>query len=883
MKRFFSKLTSAVLCIGLTFTTASALELSKPDYEPMHPKIVSDTLTQYAPWLSNFHLRTEERKAAGKRGGMSAQRIICYDVSPIDTNFHVAGVDTNGIIYSSDGGNNWSFSSVGIKARTAKDVAFDPYHDGVVYTILMTSLGGTYDDALKSKEYGGIFVSHDNGFSWEQKNDGILLQGTDVSDDMICFDKKGNAYVFLNDGVLKSSDQGETWTNLGAVVSTSATAEGLWVSDDGKTILSANSQSGIVGTVDGGRKWKTYGPFVDGALIKLASFAVDPDDSSHWYATDSGNYAGQLFETIDFGKTWTNLGKIFTGWNSRFSNITFGARNSAGIRRMFISGFNTARGFRYSDDGGKTWDEVPFSKVDPFARGSYTSGAFAVNPLDDKKIYYASDDSILSSDDNGDTWHEHTGGYSGHTARNYTFDKDGYLYAAMHDFAFFQTNQPFEADDNGDYPITVTMHDEAYGGNKTMPRWSGAQTCGDVDVDPRDSNRILASVGKYGDMIITESRDGGKTWKHIEATVPLKRSRVPEVNFHDDDPDTIYTSFFISRDNGVTWEATPCMISDVCKSNNDYVVGYGDGKVWMSKDRGITWTTVDEPLSPWGMIYDIEDPDTVWISCQSGNIVKISDGEMIVLGEENGLGDQRLYQIAQNPFNPAHLLACGTPVASISGYGVFESYDYGESWHIVAGTDLGSADWYSVIFNPNERTAVLGSYMGTFIYDYDKYRDYLEKNGDEISMIDSYADGKMQDGSDCVLGNLNGVKNSLHPDELYMEFNRRNEEKYTRAVLVVNVKVCAGGILSVYSYSGTGTNTDDIKLIAEERVIYNTDKQKISVDITDYYRGVTESGANPKLMIKYDVTNNRYQSNGKLMNVVCAGKGGAYSPYIKLQ
>ena len=407
---------------------------------------------------------------------------------------------------------------------------------------------------------------------------------------------------------------------------------------------------------------------------------------------------------------------------------------------MFISGAFTSRGYRYSDDEGRTWKEVLFSVSDSFAKGSYTSGAFDVYDNDKNKIIYASDDGILSSDDNGNTWSEHSGGFSGHCVRNFSFTDDGRMYGAMHDFADFNTNERFVADSNGDYPTSVSMHDAVSLGNETVPRWSGSQTCGDVDVDPDNPNHIIASIGKYGDMIIEESSDGGQTWVQHLDTVPSVRSRVNEVKFSRSNSSVVYTSFFITRDGGETWQNTPCMIMDVKSGENDYVAGYKDGKVYLSDDVAYTWRTIDVPYEPWNMKFDTNDSTSIWLACGTGNIVKITGENVTVLGKQNGLGGERLYQVAQNPFDSNHLIACGTPIYPVEGKGLYESLDGGENWHIVPGIP-GAKGLYSVEFNPNERSAVVGSYMGTFIYNYDEFKKYLDTQNTIVRKSEISIDG----------------------------------------------------------------------------------------------------------------------------------------------
>ncbi len=162
--------------------------------------------------------------------------------------------------------------------------------------------------------------------------------------------------------------------------------------------------------------------------------------------------------------------------------------------------------------------------------------------------------------------------------------------------------------------------------------------CWDVEVDPRDPDRVIATSfydGRVNSLAgINVSTDGGETWIHpATATAPdgsytsaVRRSEPSAygIAFDPDDPDSVYvgtnTGLAVSRDAGVTWEwidPTPGTIADEVWD----VVVHDDGIVDLvgadghqrSADGGTTWTTATGLGLPSGVGSIAVSPDEPYV------------------------------------------------------------------------------------------------------------------------------------------------------------------------------------------------------------------------------------------------------------------------------
>ena len=141
--------------------------------------------------------------------------------------------------------------------------------------------------------------------------------------------------------------------------------------------------------------WRMIGP--DGGNVR--SLAYDPSNPNHILL---GTSSGQLFASHDGGNSWELFAHFRLGEDYVFDHIVFDPTNPATI---YVAGwglFNDTEGgvFR-SDDGGKTWRELP-------GVHGKSIRALAMAPSDHNNLVIGALDGVFRSRDGGATWQRMT-------------------------------------------------------------------------------------------------------------------------------------------------------------------------------------------------------------------------------------------------------------------------------------------------------------------------------------------------------------------------------------------------------------------------------------------------------------------------------------------
>jgi photosystem II stability/assembly factor-like uncharacterized protein len=185
--------------------------------------------------------------------------------------------------------------------------------------------------------------------------------------------------VSVGDGIYKSSDGGNTWTNMGLPNSERITkilvdpkaGDTVYACVPGK-LWSDSADRGLYKTSDGGKSWSLI---LKGANLSTgcSSISLDPKDSN-----------------VLFAALWDFRRK---GWTFRSGGDSASAPSGSGLYR--------------SADGGKSWTEVTESANKGFPQKPYGRIAVAVAPSDAKIVYAfveSTESALFRSDDGGKTW-----------------------------------------------------------------------------------------------------------------------------------------------------------------------------------------------------------------------------------------------------------------------------------------------------------------------------------------------------------------------------------------------------------------------------------------------------------------------------------------------
>ncbi len=673
--------------------------------------------------LVNYTFGEPKTLGTMHRGQERAQMVYAIAISPTNLNKILIGSDCQ-IIYSSvDGGKTSFVSAENIGSNGINYLTYYPADDNIAFALVSTT-----NQAINSGAYkkgSGVYKSTDSGKTWERKDcdiisglvnavPSLMVWGSPMENGVLPLYVAGNN----NSGIWRSYDVGETWECIYEGVSSNH------IEARGEMII-VSTGSDIIVSYDRGDTWESAAGSLKG--LTCESTTVDPANTDHWIAgTKDPNISGwncNIWETFDKGKTWTYIAcrddlKINNFWGVKYGPLDK-KTNSA---RLYLMGNQNQYVHRYSDDHGRTWVRPIYYQSDTYTT---ITGGYWMVPLAFCEGYpdvvISGLENVALSYDRGTTFHNVAYARSGARASQFWFDPDepGHMYISHIDTAIRKTIP------QGDewYPIT-------YG----EPMWSGdcfnMHTNYGVLVDPTNKDRVIIAQGNWtGQHTMYESLDGGLNYKYkpehtLYAITPY---------WHAQDPNVIYAGNERSDDGGRTWKSIPMVINAVAPSNNDIVYSQSNNTVYMSEDRGETWTRVVQRVQGTDngkeIRVDMDDPYRIYVGTNQTNlwIINTKTGEMKNKTESSGLvrtsiigQNISIEGIAQNPRNHDHIIVGGRGFVNAEPTpGIYESFDRGETFRLIKMPP--PADIWEIEFHPTRPQVFIATSGGTFVYEYENY------------------------------------------------------------------------------------------------------------------------------------------------------------------
>ncbi|MBQ8391495.1 MAG: hypothetical protein IJX50_02990 [Clostridia bacterium] len=810
MKKFISLITAlailstCVFAAPVKYTDPALMESTEEAFYEPYP--IKSTATRYTPWLTMYHMQRKVDADKGLRGGEGGQMIMSAAVSPVNPNLVLFGTDMGGLWRSVDGGENWYSVTDNINMRAVMGIEFHPTKENLVYCI-QSAKGTGLAKSLKNTSMDGLYRSKDGGRTWEQVLHALFLVNG-ASQELIQFDDNGNVYVLSREGVYKSTDDGENWKCIGTPdastdvdndenyedsndsegnevtvdTSTSGGVFALWVSGDGKTLVTATSTSGISLSTNGGTSWvsKNVSTNSTGAY----SIAVDPKDTTHWYAIFTGE-SSRVYETKNSGTSWSAINSDYYADKNKAMVVKISYPGNGNTRRLHLVYTNAAHQYRYSDDNGTNWyrsDNIAAVNEDTFTQSTgYNTEALEICSSNPDIVFFSYGDVMYKSTNGGKTFFWSNAGYSGNYANGFVFDSKGRLWIPFTDRGMAVTDTAYS---KGSYPTATKTTDNG--------------TIGAVGIDPTNENNIYITKGGWSNQTLYKSTNGGSTWavvKDSSGNAIQYTSACKVIKFHSDYANNgiIYAGKYKSSDFGKTWTALSYNIWDISPIDSNLLFSVSGKNVMFSIDAGATWSAIDTRYdetvfsAPRAIEADHFDKTVCWVTGYGGYVFRCTTaGGVTSYSNANGLtplGDvtNSIDAIVQDPNDANHLIA-GTngPDGKTKTTGLYETYDGGKTWHVVKG--LPSArNIQSLEFTPAGDEVLIGTCsQGTMIYDFNTYKKYLDgtltvDKSDEI-LLESDADKYrvMVDGS--TLSFAENETPYLANDEIYMPVKKLMEE-----------------------------------------------------------------------------------------------------------
>lgn len=241
--------------------------------------------------------------------------------------------------------------------------------------------------SLRGTNTGGVFKTENSGQDFKQMvkiDEEQNISSVSISDLAISDNDPNIIYAATaSNGLFKSSNAGETWTQLfsGSTIHSLVLERGS--SDTLYAAITVNGRGKIFKTTDGGTNWKDIYSEAK-SKVDVQVLAIDNFSSSTIYAGDS---QGVLFRSSDRGDSWSVIHRTeqpisFIRMSRTSSSKLYYASGSA----LFVT-----------TNGGVSFDLLEFKF--PERKSNITS--LVVDPRNDNIVYLGSERSIIKSVDGG--------------------------------------------------------------------------------------------------------------------------------------------------------------------------------------------------------------------------------------------------------------------------------------------------------------------------------------------------------------------------------------------------------------------------------------------------------------------------------------------------
>ncbi len=302
-----------------------------------------------------------------------------------------------------------------------------PYRGGRVLAV-----AGALDDPLEfyfGAAHGGVWKTTDAGMNWRNVSDDFFefpaVGALDVafSDPDVIYAGTGEGvqrqFISPGDGVYKSTDGGETWTNVGLKETRHIARLRIHPGNPDIVYVAAmgdmfgpNPDRGIYRTRDGGETWEqilykgeTTGGVdlaIDSANPKVIIASMNHHVTYPWDEESGGPTTG-LFKSTDGGDTWTDITRnpgMPTGLVGKIG-ITISPARSSRVY-AFIEADRGEGGIYRSDDGGSTWQRTHTDPGKMEIPNSYNH--ITADTQDPDVVYIQPITGLLKSTDAGQTF-----------------------------------------------------------------------------------------------------------------------------------------------------------------------------------------------------------------------------------------------------------------------------------------------------------------------------------------------------------------------------------------------------------------------------------------------------------------------------------------------
>lgn len=544
-------------------------------------------------------------------------------------------------------------------------------------------------DAAKEGNRLTVYVGAASGGVWKSVNGGTTFKPVfdkqpvqsigavtiDPKNPKVVWVGTGEAWtrnsVSIGDGVYKSTDGGDNWTNVGLkeservskILVDPSNTDTVYVCATGK-LWSDSDERGVYKTTDGGKTWAKVLKGAN-ASTGCSMMSLDASNPKTVYAgmwdfrrkgwtfrsggeTPDAPSASGLFKSTDGGATWTELTETSAKglppkpWGRVAVSV---APSKPNVVYAVVEAVIPKDGLYRSDDGGRTWTQLDRSQ-NMIWRPFYFANLI-VDPKDENRIYKP-DLSLIVSNDGGRSFSNISGGAHGdfhdlwvnpeNTDHLITGDDGGLWYSYDGGNRWWKAqNLPISqfyhvsVDEERPYRVYGGLQDNSswvgdsqYPGGITNSRWENMYG-GDgfwMFADPTDPDYIYAEYQGGGIARINRRTHETRDIKPL-ASYGEKKLRFnwnAPIHLSPTQKGTIYLGaqyLFRSRDRGQTWERVS---PDLTTNDPEKQKQEMSGGVTVDNSAAETHTTI------YAIAESPKNPAVIWAGTDDGNVQVTRDG-----------------------------------------------------------------------------------------------------------------------------------------------------------------------------------------------------------------------------------------------------------------
>jgi photosystem II stability/assembly factor-like uncharacterized protein len=623
----------------------------------------------------------------------SIGRLTAIAVHPTDRNTIYIGGAQGGVWKTTDGGASWTPLTDHECSLAMGALAIDPVNPQIVYA-------GTGEQHYSADSYYGCGVlrSTDGGTSWTQLGGSIFQTasgGAKISRILIDPRTAGTVattqlIVASDFGLYRSLDGGASFTQV-----LGGAATDVVMNPSNPDLLYAGIRSvGIYRSVDGGVSWTAANSGFSTSIRRI-NLAIAPSAPDTLYASaenaSGGDLAG-IWRTTDGAVTWIKLSatNASCGTQCWYDQTIAVAPNDA--NGVYFGGVSLYK----SIDGGVTFANIQ--------GGIHVDQHYlAFDSADPLTVYVGNDGGVFRSTNGGASW----------TTLNTNLVLTQF-YEGISLHPFDPTQAMGGTQDNGTVSWAASpVWSEVLGGD-------GGYTAIDPD-NPTTryaETQWQASSGYSGPR---RSDGGGYSLKLNGINTADRAQFIPPLVMDPTDSRTLYFGtyrIYRTTDRADTW--TPISgdltgggsISAIAPATGDpavLYVGTSDGRVWTTANGGQDWTQRTLPIGTSRYVQDIavdpRDPQTAWVTVSgflTAHVFRTTDGGASFQDRSGNLPDAPVNAVIADPTSRAVVLV-GTDL------GVFASGDSGSTWTPLPD-GLPSVAVYDLAYNANTGVLLAGTH-----------------------------------------------------------------------------------------------------------------------------------------------------------------------------